>query len=250
MRLFFYTFLLPFTACALDIVSMDPAVNARFTTGFPDAPEANASAAFVAHGIDLSGLGWVQREPTHPATLVTPDCAVYADHQPMQVGDTIVFAAADGSVKTGQVASVSRARLADGTDSDLGIARFTAPVAGVAPLAVGTFAQPEDLLSYPVFLSGHGPDTLLIGTNEVVDVVVTGKTNPTFKYLSEGRITGMANGQSGDSGGPSFVVKDGQPILLGVHLEVDQDTFISPLVPSLRSIVGSELKTIPLPPGR
>lgn len=231
-------------ALALDIESFDPDANARFSSGFPTAPVANSDSCFLGAPFDLSGVGWVVREPTHAATLISPRHFVFANHNGVGIGDAIRFMNRDGVVREFTVAKAVETKLENGQNSDVGVATLSAeisPSEKIASYPVANLGDDvSDYLQRKLYLYGHGPNTHAFGTNEIVDLVIEKDKNPLITYLSKGRITGMAMGESGDSGSPTFIEHDGKLAVLGTHIKVDQDVLLAPFLDQIAAIVKAD----------
>src|SRR5688500_15913792 len=97
------------------ISGYDPASQAshdtydRFVSGYPTAPVPNSSSAFVAAGIDLSGVGWQAGNSRAAVTLISPRHILGANHVGFGATETqpaqVQFVNAAGQVKTYTVTS-------------------------------------------------------------------------------------------------------------------------------------------------
>src|SRR5271170_2726921 len=81
---------------ALVVQDYDPAVNDRFSSGYPDAPVPNTNPKFIGKDLDWSGVGWWKNDPQYSVTLLSSRNFAYTKHMAPQTGDVIVFAGRDG----------------------------------------------------------------------------------------------------------------------------------------------------------
>jgi MYXO-CTERM domain-containing protein len=209
----------------------------RSDPGFPTAPVPNSSSAFLAAGVDLSGVGWVPGRPELFAlTLISPQHFVTAAHTSLGPNTEVRFVNADGQVKSYTVGSVQAIPTpGQSANSDLLLATLTAAVPaadrvrhfGVAGV---TAAQAVDL---PILAYGRNDPAYQtrsphLGTNEIDQVVLTSfggaeRTRVMIYDWTTG-VPGEIYLIGGDSGGPAFVRSHGDLALIGVHYGVSRAT--------------------------
>lgn len=217
----------------------------------PDSPSVTLDTGHFAHGeLDFSAVSVISeidstaRENAHVA-LISADHASCAKHFCPGVGDRVTFRRSNGTYQTVTVATKTD------IGGDLSILEFSAPVTGITPLEVISQAQLE---TYAPVVSELGDRHALLGvrrTRHFADGAVgSGLLPQLFRYkgssvayaYSESSnermwewLSGnygepgewiMGSALSGDSGGPSFLIIDDTPVLLG-HAYT---TFSFPLV--------------------
>lgn len=83
------------------------ATHDRFAAGWPSAPVANSSAAFVGAGLDLSGIGWISGS-TAAVTLISDRYVIGAAHVGgFNAGASLTFVGSSGAVVTRTVESAT-----------------------------------------------------------------------------------------------------------------------------------------------
>ncbi len=217
------------TAQALIVEGYTAQANERFASAFPSAPIANASAEFLLHGYDLSGVGWRDSNPAAAVTLISPEHFLTAAHTAPAVGSTVSFLGSDGVKRSYIVASVETL-LFEGRASDLTLGRLssaveTAHITSYAGLYLGDAAPVYENL--PVAMLGANGR---VGLNTVADLGVVDLLpfgggdslhDGVVALTTRDTVVGSAQGQGGDSGSPSFVaVSGGQLALWGIHSAV------------------------------
>ncbi|HET6574912.1 MAG TPA: trypsin-like serine protease [Fimbriiglobus sp.] len=224
------------------IAGYDPASQAshdtydRFASGFPTAPVPNSSSAFVAAGIDLSGVGWLAGDPKFAVTLISPRHILGANHVGFP-GGQVQFVNAAGQVKTYTVMSTTRLTTPGQTQpSDLLLGTLSAAIPaadGIRYIGVAgvTAAQAVGL---PMLAYGQNPayaPSPHLGTNVINGVSLESFNNPSdpdqtrvMTYDWAAGVPGEMYLIGGDSGGPAFVRADGDLALAGVHYGVSRST--------------------------
>lgn len=239
----------------------------RFASGFPAAPVANSSSAFVAAGIDLSGVGWLASDPKFAVTLISPRHIVGAAHVGFP-GNQVQFVNAAGAVKTYTVTSsapIGSSDLLLGTLSEsplptsegmryFGVADVTAAQAVGLPILV--YGQ-NPTYTNPV-TNSNSPH---LGTN-VIDDVILANTTRTIRYFYTDGVPGEMYLIGGDSGGPVFVRAHGDLALVGVNYAVSDNpappnpgsfsvsTFVPEYVGGLNAAMlgtGFQVTVVPVP---
>jgi hypothetical protein len=193
---------------------------------YPSFPTPNSSSAFVASGINLSGIGWVG-DPKTSVTLISPQHILGAAHAGF--GSQVQFRGSDGVVRSYAVTSSVAIPGPAGT-SDLLLGTLNANEAlptshgvryfGVAGL---TAAQAVGL---PILVSGQNAAYSAsphLGTN-VIDDVILANTTRAIKFGWTDGVPGEIYLISGDSGGPVFVRAHGDLALVGVNYAISRTT--------------------------
>jgi hypothetical protein len=209
-----------------------------FSPGAPTTPVPNSSSAFVAAGIDLSGVGWLASDSRFAVTLISPRHVLGAAH----VGfgnNTVRFVNAAGQVMSYTVTSTTRLTTPGQTlPSDLLLGTLSADVPasdGVRHFGVAgaTAAQAVGLptLAYGQNQSTAYADSPHLGTNVIDGVGLTSFDNfqteatrvMTFDWTAG--VPGEMYLIGGDSGGPAFTwTTDGDLALVGVNYGVSRGT--------------------------
>lgn len=224
-------------AAAISIVDYDPAVNDRFTGGFPASPTANADPAYPSLAYDLDGVGWSAADPTKGFGFLSPLHYLVASHYGGAA--TINVAGADGAVATAAQEAVVPTGLGfSSSGGDISVGRLTAPL----PPAVGlprysvldlnSTSTTDTLSAYagrPLLVYGRGAYGSPPGSPRVVDATLLSASSTTYGAPNNGyMLTNDATFllEVGDSGSPVFARvtnADGRPDLaiIGTHSAVD-----------------------------
>lgn len=254
--LFLLAALLVFAAAghALLIEGYDPAVNDRFSSGYPLVPVPNDHVQFVGRGLDWSGVGWWRKDPQYSVSLLSSRHFTYTKHMGPLIGDSITFQGRDGQLHDYHVAKLQLVQIGKAGNEPL-----------YADAGVGTFTETValgDMVShYPVAVSKSGFQAFLgrkiltyghparIGTNEIVEGLMLPGIGSEYNFHTTGLTAGMGKVEVGDSGSPSFIVLGGKLALVGAHWKDNTDCMISGLVEGMSAIMaqdGSRLETAPL----
>lgn len=183
-------------------------------------------AAFIGAGYDWTGVSVGKSEK---ATMISPSYFLTSNHQKKDPGQTVTFRNADGDTFAYTVDSYTSLLTAtyNGTTyySDLRLGKLTAPLDPTHGIA-----------HYPVVPDGTvfvGEETFMYGKYDYA-----GKSAPSFlAFTLGGGSTGgvsvnlyyddfphAAYMQSGDSSGPSFVIRNGELAVLGIHWGISNVT--------------------------
>ena len=230
---------------ALVVDGYDPAVNDRFSSGYPNAPAPNASPRFVGKGLDWSGVGWWKKDPQFSVTLLSSRNFVYARHAPPQTGDAIIFLGQDGHLHAYHVAKLQTVDI-----------EKPGAVRNEADTAVGTFAETvplsDQVTHYPVAFSQKGVEAFIgkkllmyghmarIGTNEIVEGIMLEGLASEYNFDTAGLSAGMANTEVGDSGSPAFILVGGKLALVGTHWKDATDSMASGLIPGINAVMAAD----------
>lgn len=245
-----------------------PAVNERFAGGFPGSPVANTDPSFLAAGLDLSGIGWLAASPQFALTLLSPRHFAIAAHTAPAAGATVTFLSAGGTLRSYTVDSVTTLTHNNGQATDLAIGRLTAAI------PTGDQVTHYPLLVLPTFADYVGRSVLAfgqngrVGTNTLDAFLINADMLPfgTPNGLADSvlfrtdldPVAGQSQGESGDSGAPTFHVLGGQLGLLGVHSAIDvaadpdltYDSFLPSYFTQVNGLLaadGYSLQAIPEP---
>jgi hypothetical protein len=239
---------------ALVVNGYDPAVNDRFSSGYPDTPVPNASPRFIGKGLDWSGVGWWRKDQQYSVTLLGSKNFAYSCHIAPQPGDVITFLGRDGHLHYYHVARLQMVDLGkeDGqtVHADTGVGTF-----------VETVAFDDQITHYPVAYSRKGVEAFIgkkifmygrmarIGINEIVEGIMLDGMASEFNFDTQGLTAGMSNCEVGDSGSPTFMVIGGKLALVGTHWKVATDSMASGIIPGMNSIMaadGARLEVAPV----
>jgi hypothetical protein len=207
----------------LQILNFDPTRNDRF----------NGSSNFIANGFDLSSVGkdvttandYVNNSDGQRwATLISPSFALSANHFTPQVGDSLTFMGGNSAGSPSVTDTVSHLFNIDGPNSDLELIQLTNPINNpnihFAPIVADNPAALNGILMYVYGQSNRvGQNNIDPGSFQMFTNVQG--SNPgfgyTYTYNPNSSNPNEAMLQAGDSGGPSFVVSNGQFALVGTH---------------------------------
>ncbi len=239
---------------ALVVQGYDPAVNDRFSSGYPNAPVPNTNPNFIGKGLDWSGVGWWKKDAQYSVTLLSSRNFAYTKHMAPQIGDVITFLGRDGHLHDYHVAKLQMVELAKQAGQ---------PVE--ADSAVGTFAETvpldDQVTHYPVVFSPKGTEAFIgrkilmyghmarIGTNEIVEGIMIDGVTSEYNFDTDGLTTGMGKVEVGDSGSPAFMVVNGKLALVGTHWKIDTDCMVPGLIAGMNAIMaadGARLEVAPL----
>lgn len=246
-------------AAALTIVDFDPALHNVYESGWGTAnPVPNSDASFVGAGKDFSGVGF---SGNFNVVLISDTYLAYAAHFPA-VDNYEFYSPASGQTVTYYVNTSATVGVPN-TDirfapiyQDAGhtIAGLN-PADGITPYPIATSTTLGQFVGQDILVYGHGAE----GTRLGVDVIEGIDPPPDF-YLytyTQGPQQGEPFLQSGDSGGPTFVVQDGQLVLAGIHYAIDpnhqpyplsSDSFFAPYESDIDALgIGAQFTLIPEP---
>ncbi len=214
----------------LDIINFDSADHNRFLSGFPGTPVENPSINF-----DLSGVGWTdQTALRRHITMISPQHFIAANH--FLPSGTVHFLNQDGVVKDFTIDGSGFSNLTlDGKTSDLIIGKLTSSITvsdKISSYPLLDLNQESDLVGRTLIVYGRGAssqnDSPRVGSNEVhsIDTLedVSG-TNKTRVFLTDfdASPAGESQGQTGDSGSPSFTLFNSQLTIAGNHFAIGTD---------------------------
>ena len=239
---------------ALMVEGYDPAVNDRFSSGYPDAPVPNGSPKFIGRNLDWSGVGWWKKDPQYSVTLLSSKNFAYTMHMTPQTGDLITFLGRDGNLHDYHVSKLQMVKIGkSGTDTIY------------ADTAVGTFDETVPLddrvTHYPVAFSQKGFESFIgkkilmyghmarIGNNTILEGIMLEGMASEYNFTTVGLTAGMGKSEVGDSGSPAFIVIGGKLALVGTHWKTDTDSMASGIIPGMNSIMagdGEKLEVVPL----
>jgi hypothetical protein len=224
----------------------DPSPYFRFTGGLPIDPTATVNnPSFYLPTFDLSGVGW--RLPGVTGSLAWNVAMIDSTHfvgawhvavgGDMNVGDTINFRpAGTSSIVTGTIAKLQNVPNPDNSTSDVLLGTLSAPVPpGVATYPIAAAAVPQAVMYIYGRQSEVGQNNVSftqsgisfpIDSNPAHNEVLNGllydydqpNGNPDGLPSTVGNNEAYLN--TGDSGGPSFVMIGGQLLLVGTHAAV------------------------------
>ena len=218
--------------------------------------------AFIGDAYNFSGVGKTGNplidNNTSWATLISPHFAVSANHDP--AGGTVTFYPGNDPLATPITAVVSSQYAIPGTtagESDLELIRFDGPahagVTGVSQYGIVEDNEPA-LRNKQIFVYGQ---TNRLGTNNIdffgLQTGITGSRDTYALYYSYSPGNGNPNEaelNAKDSGGPSFVVGEGNQLaLIGTHtfvgtdpvtnIDYSGDTYVSHYLPQLRTKIAA-----------
>lgn len=235
----------------------------RFVVGtYPGAPVANPS--FIGAALDLSGIGWLDTNPTRSITLVSPQYFVAASHYLTGIGSTFQFEGTDDLLHSATVASyhtLTYTGTAGAQSSDLTLGRFTTALpASVTPMPI--FYQGATDISVPssfdayagVSLFNYGR-TARMGTNVLDDFSEFSFGSPVTNiglFYTQGAGAGETLLEGGDSGSPTLAYQDGVYGLIGTHsgvvpaLSLSADAFVAytPYVNQINAVLALDNQSL------
>jgi hypothetical protein len=239
---------------ALMVEGYDPAVNDRFSSGYPGAPVPNANPKFIGKGLDWSGVGWWKKDPQFSVTLLSSRNFAYTQHMAPEIGDVITFFGRDGHLHDYHVAKRQLVPLGERDGQTV-----------YADISVGTFEETvpfdDQVTHYPVVSSDKGVAAFIgkkilmyghmarIGTNEIIDGLMVGGMASEYNFDTQGLTAGMGKVELGDSGSPAFIVINGKLALVGTHWKISTDSMASGLIPAMNAIMaadGEKLDVVPI----
>ncbi len=229
---------------------------------------ADPAKAFIGDPYDWSGVG----RGTRWATMISPSYFLSATHSHQSAGELFFYTSNDPDGPA-EVYTIESGTPIDG--SDLWLGKLTTPVSrniNYYPiLALPEHADYDDLEIYTFGLSAEGPPTtpttVRLGRNNfdpgsIESRTVGASTGVTFLYDFDnpgGTGDDESYLQGGDSGGPSFVIHNGDPALVGIHWFIWEDdddpsligsgdTFVPAYVDHINTaMVGEQVTLLPTP---
>ena len=179
----------------------------------------------------LRAIGW----PEHPTdwtrqiALVSPRHAVYATHYPLGANWQINFLGSDGLQHMVGIESQVPVINNQGQTTDLMLVTLSAPVtaAGITPFKVLNLSNEAAYLNKPLLVCGS---FVLASTSEIQGFTTLnndpGFDTTRFIYFEYNRnattdTLHRCNLSPGDSGGPVFVMENGEPAIVGTNSGYD-----------------------------
>lgn len=190
---------------ALAVEDYDPAVNARFPTGYPANPVPNTSPSFLAAGSDLSGIGWGATNTGQGYGFLSPQHFIYAQH--FSSDSSIRFLGGDGSLHTYSL--LKGENTGTGYFGDLAVGTLTESVsvadrmARYAIIDLNATSTANTSSNYGggnVLVYGNGPAGPTLGPARIIGL----ETTPPQSFFITDRDDSTLQG--GDSGSPTLAV--------------------------------------------
>lgn len=213
---------------ALQIRNFNSDVHDRFSSGYPSNPVMNTSQSFIAAGHDLSGIGWRKSNSGSSHAMVTPLHFLGANHAKPALSDSLRFVNADGVLKSYGINKITTIKNDSDQAIDLFVGELDAPIPptdNITYYKVGDLPTQASYLGLPILTYGKfarmGAGTIdLFG-----DLANFNNTRVfVFDYAKMGGDDNDAYGEGGDSGSPSFIVDNGELVLVGTHSALINDT--------------------------
>lgn len=201
-----------------------------------DTPVANTNLFGVGKSLDFSGVGWTNQSPQRRhITMITDQHFVAANH--FQPSGQVAFLNRDGVLKEYTIGATQFFITDSGTSEtvDLYVGKLTTAI-----------PASDKITAYPILdrsvpnLAADAPQLILygkddnrdnsplIGLNDFEGYNLIDITNPgddlteTFAIrVEDNQSNGEAQGETGDSGGPSFILYNDQLTLAGIHSAID-----------------------------
>lgn len=202
----------------------------RFSSGFPSAPIANTNPTFIAHGLDLTGVGWYAPNTRVQFALVGRQHVLTATHLAQYIGtNQIKFLSQSGQVIVRNLGN--KIVIQDsGNDTDLTLISLDSPIDAsdlVTPLPYLNLPNNAAYLGLDAGIVGW---TTRIGSNQIGSVEASprnvnyGGSVGTLltRFLSHEYPTASGGDDEAyfepdDSGSPTYVVTGGVAALVGLH---------------------------------
>ncbi len=256
------------SAQGLIVFGYNAAVNERFSSGFSSSPVANTDSSFLGAGLDFSGVGWLSANSQFSLALVSPQHFVITAHTAPTAGASVSFFNQAGVVKTYTVDSVTVITHTAGVNTDIAIGRLTAPIAGADQITSYPFFQLSTFNAYlgrSLLVYGQNGR---IGTNTLDTIFLNadllpfgggnGVADSTLFSTDHDSATNETQGESGDSGSPTFITSGSTLALVGIHSAIDTaptpdltfDSFVPNYFSQINSLLsadGFSLQAIPEP---
>ncbi len=221
------------SAPALTIVDFDATLHDVYQSDWgTTSPVPNANPSFVGAGLDFSGVGW---NGTRNVALISDTHLAYASHFPAAESYEF-FSPISGQSVTYYVDAVAGSSIPNSDiriapifqDENYTIAGLDA-ADGITSYSIATWPAPGDFVGADLLVYGRGPDGPRLGT-DIVEGIIIAPSDPPYLYIyTQGTEQGEAFLETGDSGGPSFVVVEGQRTFAGIHYAIDPDNEPFPL---------------------
>lgn len=269
--LVFLALAMPLAGFALDIVNYKPAVNDRFSSGYPKAPVLNTGSGFVAKAFDFSGVGWSAANPNQNFTMINERQFLLVSHY-SPASDTVhFFSPALNAIVAYKIDPKGFLNFTDpesGQKIDLQIGTLETPLNPAHRIATYPFlklAEQSDYVNLKLYVYGHyctGGASPVVGINGLLEIRRAdffaasgapggdGVKDTTVFVFKQGRFPGSAWAESGDSGSPAFAAINGKLCLLGLHVDIEKnpnttiDIFLPAYLGALTK-VGVIFNTIP-----
>lgn len=198
--------------------------------------------------LDLSGVGWDQ---TTTVTALTPRHVVMADHYQRKVGGRVVFHDRKGRNFERHILKIISFKQ-NGPSSDIAVGLLDRPL----PASVRTYPVPRPRKDYNELITG-APALVTEQARGLYFHQVAGVHDTAIRFRFDERInkSHRKNLIVGDSGNPSFLLSNGELVLIETHTSGGPGSgpfYGSPaVVATLRNIIKAldpeySLKTVPI----
>jgi len=243
-------FLCTTTAWGLVVRSYDPGRHDRFSSGYPDSPVVNTNG-YVDY-YDFSGVGWHDANPARSLTLISPRHFVGATHFPPGVGATITFHARDAQLREYTVAAQHVLTNAAGQNVDLFVGELetaVTPCDHISFYPVLDLPSEADYQGEPIILYGRSARAGSGTIGDFEDFPGEGSIGTTrtcrIHYMNAAGDGDDCHVESGDSGSPTFAMRDGTLFVVGTHssvssepaVTISSDTFVPHYADQIRAIL-------------
>jgi hypothetical protein len=241
-----------------------PQINDRFYTPGPSGSD--PAKAFIGDAVspalDFSGVGYTS--DNHWVTMVSPSYFLSADHYHPAAGTTVTFYTGNDTTHPYTFTVGSSSYVTDvpglGTTSDLYMGRLTAPIPAsdnIAYYSIPVLGSNSAYYGRQIDVYGL-PNR--VGTDTIGSIYTqnySGHDTQAMQYYYNANVANSAFLEPGCSGGPSFLVVNGQLTLLGIHyLQATSggnpvysvDSFVPYYVSQLdANMTGEQLTLVPEP---
>ncbi|MCC6510427.1 MAG: hypothetical protein IT423_15095 [Pirellulaceae bacterium] len=216
------------------------------------------SSDFIGANYDWSGVA--RSSSGRWATMVSPNYFISATHFSPGVGDTLTIYGSNNVAGPSQVVNVVAGQQIAGSDVWLG--RIDTPT-NFGTFAVASAMSPTAFINQEIYLFGvaggfANPAQQRLGRNHI-DAFLDDFSHPALGatvsdviiYDYDTPTGGVGNDEAlvfgGDSGAPSFIIVNGQPVLVGVHwFKYSETDFDQPREGTGDSLVSSYINNINL----
>ena len=240
---------------ALTVNGYDPIRHERFAN----------DPGFIGAGYDWSGIGKSNQATSRWGTLVTPSFLISATHF-VPSGSVRFFQSNDPTgpfVDRNIVQRIVLTQDGSATFSDLVLLRLDSPVAGVNPFPILDLGPHSAYTGVPIMVVGQSAMTtqtggMRFGTNTIDSIVPLfsasglnggNSENDLMVFDLDPGVADEAQLEGNDSGGPSFVLTNSGPAIVGVHSvagtdgntgnRISGDVLVSVFVDELNAAIGA-----------
>lgn len=214
----------------------------RFVYGtFPSDPVPNPTFFLAEYENQLAGVGWQTNIVSKKAALISPQHFLNANHY--KLSGAITFCNQDGELKTYQIESNTF------IDDDVAIGRLSAPIPAEDKIPFFSLlsTDPDKHEYTDVIYVGRAPgnNNFAAGRTGIGGITTESHGRNEYYalntiYVPEEYTIDCVKGVDGDSGSPTFIIREGKLLLTGHHHMATIDYFFPQYKDEVNAILAAD----------